>query len=84
MFRDWLSAHFPDRAGKVMSIVRQLRGGRDNDPDFFTRMQGQGPWADLLRTRFHRACRRFGLDHARIELRSDLFEPPVGPQLRLL
>jgi DNA repair photolyase len=83
LFRAWLDEHFPDRAGKVMSIVHQLRGGRDNDPNFFTRMQGQGPWADLLRTRFHRMCTKLGLNKERMELRCDLFRPPEGPQLRL-
>jgi DNA repair photolyase len=80
LFRAWLQAHFPDRAGKVMSIVQSLRGGRDNDPDFFTRMRGQGQWADLLRTRFQIASRRLGLNSDRIELRCDLFRPPAGPQ----
>ena len=80
LFRAWLDEHFPDRAGKVMAIIRSLRGGRDNDPDFGTRMQGSGPWAGLLRTRFHRACRKHGLNVERIQLRSDLFRPPRGPQ----
>ena len=80
LFRAWLDAHFPERAGKVMSIIRSLRGGRDNDPDFFTRMQGSGPWADLLRTRFHRACRKHALNTERMQLRCDLFRPPRGPQ----
>ncbi|WP_375391356.1 PA0069 family radical SAM protein [uncultured Sphingomonas sp.] len=80
LFRAWLDAHFPERAAKVMATIRSLRGGRDNDPDFFTRMQGSGPWAELLRTRFHIACRKHGLNQARITLRSDLFRPPRGPQ----
>lgn len=80
LFRAWLDTHFPDRAGKVMSIIQSLRGGRDNDPDFGARMKGSGPWADLLRTRFHRACRKHGLNGERIQLRSDLFRPPAGPQ----
>lgn len=80
LFKAWLDEHFPERAGKVMSIVHQLRGGKDNDPNFFTRMQGQGPWADLLRTRFDRMCTKLGLNAERIELRTDLFRPPRGPQ----
>ena len=52
LFQDWLQVHFPERAGKVMSIVRSIREGRDNDPNFFQRMRGSGPWADLIRTRF--------------------------------
>jgi DNA repair photolyase len=80
LFRAWLDEHFPDRAGKVMSIIQSLRGGRDNDPDFTTRMQGTGPWAELLRTRFHRACRKHGLNVGRLQLRRDLFRAPRGPQ----
>ncbi|MGZ8336232.1 MAG: PA0069 family radical SAM protein [Allosphingosinicella sp.] len=84
LFRAWLDEHYADRAGKVMTIIREMRGGRDNDPDWFTRMQGQGPWADLLRTRFARAVRKHGLNEEKRPLRTDLFEPPQGPQLRLL
>ena len=80
LFRAWLDRHFPERAGKVMSIIHSLRDGRDNDPDFGSRMRGSGPWADLLRTRFQRACRKHGLSSDRIQLRSDLFRPPRGPQ----
>ncbi len=84
LFRAWLDAHFPDRAAKVMAIIQSLRGGRDNDPDFFTRMQGQGPWAELLRTRFHIALRKHGLGNMRLDLRTDLFRPPErGGQMRL-
>ena len=48
-----------------MATIRSLRGGRDNDPDFFTRMRGSGPWAELLRTRFQIACRKHGLEPGR-------------------
>ena len=80
LFRAWLDEHFPDRAAKVMAIIGSIRDGRDNDPGFFSRMRGSGPWADLLRTRFHIACRKHGLNQERIVLRSDLFRPPPGPQ----
>lgn len=80
LFRAWLDEHFPDRAGKVMATIRSIRGGRDNDPDYFTRMQGTGPYAELLRTRFGIACRRLGLENGRVELRRDLFRRPAGPQ----
>lgn len=80
LFRAWLDTHFPDRAGKVMATIQSIRGGRDNDPDFFSRMRGQGPWAELLRTRFQIAARRHGLDRERIALRTDRFRPPPGPQ----
>ena len=84
LFRAWLDEHHPDRAGKVMAITRELRGGKDNDPNWFTRMQGFGPWAALLRARFERAVRKHGLNKEKRPLRTDLFEPPQGPQLRLL
>jgi DNA repair photolyase len=84
LFRAWLDAHHPDRAAKVMATIQSIRGGRDNDPDFFTRMKGQGPWADLLRTRFQIACRKLGLNRERLVLRTDLFRPPEGDQPRLL
>jgi hypothetical protein len=67
-----------------MATIRSLRGGRDNDPNFFTRMRGEGPWADLIRTRFEIAVKRFGLPQSRFAVRRDLFRPPEGAQMRLL
>jgi DNA repair photolyase len=84
LFRAWLDEHFPDRADKVMNIIRAMRGGKDNDPNWFTRMQGFGPWAELLRVRFEVAVRKHGLNKEKAKLRTDLFRPPQGPQLRLL
>jgi len=83
LFRAWLDAYYPDRAGKVMSIIRDLRGGKDNDPNFGSRIRGQGIWAQLLRTRFDKARARFGLGGDRLKLRTDLFHPPEGAQMRL-
>ncbi|MEM9086278.1 MAG: PA0069 family radical SAM protein [Pseudomonadota bacterium] len=85
LFREWLDVHFPERAGKVMSIVRSIRNGRDNDPDFFTRMQPKGVWADLLRSRFRIACKRAGIGKHRFELDCSCFRrPEVSGQMRLL
>ncbi len=84
LFRAWLDEHYPDRAAKVMATIRSMRGGRDNDPNFHSRMQGQGPWADLLRARFEKAVKRYGLRQAKFPLRRDLFVPPEGAQMRLL
>jgi DNA repair photolyase len=84
LFRAWLEEHHPDRTGKVMNIIRSIRQGRENDPDFFTRMRGSGPWADLIRKRFAIACKRFGLNREKIVLRTDLFRAPEGAQMRLL
>jgi DNA repair photolyase len=85
LFREWLSVHFPERGDKVMNIVRSIRGGRDNDPAFFTRMKPSGVWADLFRARFRLAARRAGIRNERFELDCTRFRPPgVGGQLRLL
>ena len=85
LFREWLSVHFPERGDKVMSIVRSIRGGRDNDPDFFTRMKPIGVWADLFRARFRVACKRAGIANERFELDCTRFRPPAaGGQMWLL
>lgn len=83
LFRAWLHEHYPDRSAKVMGIIHEIRGGRDNDPSFGTRMRGQGVWADLIRTRFIKARKRAGFSGERLSLRTDLFRPPQGAQLRL-
>lgn len=82
LFRAWLDTHFPERAGKVMATIQSLRGGRNNDPNFGSRMRGEGLWADLLRTRFLLARKRHGIDRnsEKMRVRSDLFHPPRGPQ----
>jgi DNA repair photolyase len=84
LFRAWLDEHYPDRAGRVMATIRSMRGGKDNDPSFFTRMRGEGAWAALLATRFQKAVARSTLGQSKFALRSDLFEPPAGDQYRLL
>lgn len=62
LFRNWLAAHFPDRAERVMNRVRDMRGGKDYDSDFGSRMKGEGIWADLLKQRFRQAVKRLGLN----------------------
>lgn len=77
IFRAWLEAHFPLKAAHVMSRVHQMRGGRDNDPNFGTRMKGQGLFAELLKQRFDKACARVGLDTGHdYALDKALFVPP--------
>ena len=84
VFRDWLSVHYPLRAGHVMSVVQQLRGGRDNDPRFGERMTGTGLFAELISRRFSVACKRLGLNgrdkggREPPELDSSLFRPPCA------
>jgi DNA repair photolyase len=77
LFREWLAIHVPQRAEHVMSLIRQMNGGRDYDSDFRTRMHGQGPFAELLRKRFEVARRRHGLVRARtLQLDGTRFTPP--------
>ncbi len=86
LFQEWLAVHYPDRAEHVMSLVRQMRGGREYDPRFGSRMRGTGPLAELLRHRFAIACRRLRLNMGRRpEQSTRLFRPPgsSGPQLSL-
>lgn len=62
LFQQWLHAHFPDRAQRVMNRIRDMRGGKDYDSDFSKRMTGEGIWADLIRQRFAKAVKRLGMD----------------------
>ena len=79
LFRQWLAAHCPDRADRVMGHVRAMHGGRDYASDWGRRMRGQGPYAELIARRFEVATRRLGLDVAMPPLRTDLFSPPPRP-----
>jgi len=65
LFQEWLQAHFPDRAQRVMNRIREMRGGKDYDADFANRMHGEGVWADLIRQRFEKAKERLGLSELR-------------------
>jgi DNA repair photolyase len=82
LFKEWLAAHYPERAEHVISIVHQMRGGRDNDPRFGTRMSGTGNFAELIAKRFEIACRKYhlnehGAGRRRAELDCSLFKPPA-------
>ena len=78
IWREWLQLHHPDRAAHVMSLLRQMRGGRDYDSGFGTRMRGQGPFADLIQARFGRARRQLG--YGRMPpLQTGLFRAPAVP-----
>jgi DNA repair photolyase len=76
LFREWLATDHPDRAGRVMSLVRQMRGGKDYDAEWRTRMRGEGPLADLLAQRFTAARRRLGLDRDLPDLDLSRFRIP--------
>jgi DNA repair photolyase len=85
LFEEWLRGHFPDRAEKVLSLIKQCRGGRMNQAQFGTRMTGTGPYAQLLQQRFALAVKRFGLDKARSPMNLTLFKGAevTNPQLSL-
>ena len=85
LVREWLELHFPERAEHVLSLVRQMRGGRDNDPRFGKRMRGDGPVADLISTRFAKARRRYGLDRPSppYDLSKFRVPPKAGDQMGL-
>lgn len=84
LFHEWLTEHYPQRAAHVMSVIRSMRGGRENDPRFGTRMRGTGPFAQLLRNRFRIACRRLNLNAStRGPLSTALFRPPTPPGSQL-
>lgn len=76
LFREWVEEAFPDRAARIMGRVRDLHGGKDYDPQWGTRMRGQGEWARLMRQRFEACCKRLGLSERLPPLRSDLFKVP--------
>jgi DNA repair photolyase len=62
LFKGWLEQHYPLKAAHIMARIRDMRGGRENDPKFGSRMKGEGKFADLLRSRFDVACKRLGLN----------------------
>jgi DNA repair photolyase len=86
IFKDWLSEEHPDRAAKVMSLVRSVRHGRENNANFGERQVGSGPYAWQVGRRFQLACQRLGLNLNRLKLSTDHFRRPVlaGEQLTLI
>ena len=84
LFRDWLAVHYPQKAEHVMSLVQQMRGGKDYDATFGRRQRGTGEFADLIATRFRLACQRLGYNAEREPLDATRFRPPrATPQLDL-
>jgi DNA repair photolyase len=86
IFREWLYANVPDRAGRVLSLIRQTREGKISDSTFGRRMTGSGPYAWTIGRRFEMACQRLGLNRERIKLSTEHFHrpPKPGEQLTLL
>ena len=79
LFQEWLKAQYPDRAGKVMALVREMHNGQDYSSQWGQRMRGSGPYAKMIALRFNAVSRRLGLDQAQPALRCDLFKAPKQP-----
>jgi DNA repair photolyase len=83
LFESWLSRHFPDRKEKVLNRIRDMRGGKLNDPEFGSRMRGDGIWAQQLKSMFELARRKAGLTGRFPALSTAAFRRPAGPQMEL-
>jgi DNA repair photolyase len=85
LFREWLEANEPGRAKHVMALIRQMRGGKDYDSQWNTRMRGTGPYAEMMARRFHMAVRKLGLNQPAKPLSVNNFKRPerLGDQLSL-
>jgi DNA repair photolyase len=80
MFEQWLATHYPDRKDKVLNRIRSLRGGKLNDPDFGTRMRGEGEWADQLKSMFNMAKKVSGMKDNFPDLSTSHFRRPFQQQ----
>ena len=76
LFREWLALHYPQRAARIMARIHEMRGGKDYDSNFATRMKGRGLWAELIRQRFEKTCLRLGFNRQRVERDLSQFRPP--------
>ena len=86
LFREWLETHYPLKTDHVMNMVKDIRGGRENDPDFGSRMRGKGVYAEIIAGRFRKICNALGLNKQDVLLHTGGFTPPLraGSQLNLL
>ena len=83
LFREWLQTHYPMKAGHVMNMVRDIRGGMDNDPEFGLRMRGKGIYADMIEQRFRKTCQQLGLNQNMIKLDTTKFIAPARNERQL-
>jgi DNA repair photolyase len=86
LFREWLTANYPDRANHVFKLIRETRGGKDYDSTWGRRMKGTGPYAWMIGRRFEMACEKLGLNAAKQPLSTEHFRAPkpATEQLSLL
>jgi DNA repair photolyase len=85
LFREWLIANYPDRHRHVFKLIRDMRGGKDYDSTWGTRMKGTGPYAWMIGRRFEMACEKLGLNVSRTQLTTEHFRKlkPGTEQLSL-
>ena len=85
LFREWLQEHVPLKADHVMHMIQDIRGGKDNDAQFFRRQRGRGVYAEMIRKRFEHHCKRLGLNRIERTLDTGKFIAPVmlGDQMNL-
>lgn len=83
LFEEWIDSHYPERKGKILGRIREIRGGKLNDPDFGSRMRGSGPYADQIRNLFNLACRKAGLNRDKLALSVEHFRNDSKVQLAL-
>jgi DNA repair photolyase len=83
LFDDWLSTHLPEKRNKVLGKIRDVRGGKLNDPNFGTRMTGEGPFADQVRGLFKIACKQARIGSCSPRLSTEHFRNPAQTQMSL-
>ncbi len=85
LVQEWLATHYPARAERIMSRLREMHGGKEYDAKWHRRMRGEGPYAEMVAQRFTLAIKRLGLSATAPAMRCDLFRPPVktGAQMSL-
>ncbi len=83
LFETWLERHYPEKKDKVLNRIRSIRGGKLNDPDFHSRMKGEGIFAEQMAELFRVACNKAGIRERRPALSIERFRRPDGPQLAL-
>jgi len=83
LFEEWLTLHRPLQKEKILNRIRDIRGGRLNDPNFTTRMQGSGPYAEHISELFEISCRKAGLNPSRPKLSANAFRRPAPAQMSL-
>src|SRR5437868_4688118 len=83
LFEEWLTLHRPLQKDKILGRVREIRGGRLNDPNFGTRLQGSGPYAEHISELFEVSCRKAGLNSSRPILSAKAFRRPGPSQMKL-